>query len=31
MAWMLFAIVMACTLILIKSSNRWVFYQGGFK
>jgi multiple sugar transport system permease protein len=31
MAWMLFAIVMACTLVLIKSSNRWVFYQGGFR
>jgi multiple sugar transport system permease protein len=31
MAWMLFAIVMAFTLILIKSSNRWVFYQGGFR
>jgi len=29
MAWMLFAIVLACTLVLIKSSNRWVFYQGG--
>jgi multiple sugar transport system permease protein len=31
MAWMLFLIVMACTLVLIKSSNRWVFYQGGFR
>ena len=31
MAWMLFVVVMACTLILIKSSNRWVFYQGGFR
>jgi multiple sugar transport system permease protein len=31
MAWMLFVIVMACTLVLIKSSNRWVFYQGGFR
>jgi len=31
MAWMLFAIVMAFTLVLIKSSNRWVFYQGGFR
>jgi multiple sugar transport system permease protein len=31
MAWMLFVIVLACTLILIKSSNRWVFYQGGFR
>jgi multiple sugar transport system permease protein len=31
MAWMLFVIVLACTLVLIKSSNRWVFYQGGFR
>ncbi|TMK93709.1 MAG: sugar ABC transporter permease [Actinobacteria bacterium] len=31
MAWMLFAIVMGCTLVLIKSWNRWVFYQGGFR
>jgi multiple sugar transport system permease protein len=31
MAWMRFVIVMACTLVLIKSSNRWVFYQGGFR
>ena len=31
MAWILFVIVMACTLVLIKSSNRWVFYQGGFR
>ena len=31
MAWVLFVIVMACTLVLIKSSNRWVFYQGGFR
>ena len=31
MAWMLFVIVLACTLILIKTSNRWVFYQGGFR
>jgi multiple sugar transport system permease protein len=31
MAWVLFVIVMACTLVLIKSSNRWVYYQGGFR
>lgn len=29
MAWVLFVIVMVCSLVLIKSSNRWVFYQGG--
>lgn len=31
MAWVLFAIVMACTLVIIKTSKRWVFYQGGFR
>ncbi len=31
MAWVLFVIVMACTLVLIRTSRRWVFYQGGFK
>jgi multiple sugar transport system permease protein len=31
MAWVLFAVVMVCTLILIKSSDRWVHYQGGFR
>ncbi len=31
MAWVLFVIVMACTLALIRLSNRWVFYQGGFR
>lgn len=31
MAWMLFLMIMACTLILIRSSSRWVFYQGGFR
>lgn len=31
MAWILFLIVMACTLVLIRSSRRWVFYQGGFR
>ena len=31
MAWVLFVIVMVCTLVLIKTSNRWVFYQGGFR
>jgi multiple sugar transport system permease protein len=31
MAWMLFLMIMVCTLILIRSSSRWVFYQGGFR
>jgi multiple sugar transport system permease protein len=31
MAWILFLMIMVCTLILIRSSSRWVFYQGGFK
>jgi multiple sugar transport system permease protein len=31
LAWMLFLITMGCTLVLIKSSNRWVHYQGGFR
>jgi multiple sugar transport system permease protein len=31
MAWMLFLVVMACTIVLIRSSKRWVFYQGGFR
>jgi multiple sugar transport system permease protein len=29
LAWVLFVITMLCTLLLIKSSNRWVHYQGG--
>jgi multiple sugar transport system permease protein len=29
LAWVLFAITMACTLLIIKGSRRWVFYQGG--
>ena len=29
MAWVLFLIIMVCTVVLIKTSNRWVFYQGG--
>ena len=31
MAWVLFIIVMICTLIVIRTSRRWVFYQGGFR
>ena len=29
LAWVLFIITMVCTLVLIKTSNRWVHYQGG--
>lgn len=29
MAWFLFAVVMVITLILQKTQNRWVFYEGG--
>jgi multiple sugar transport system permease protein len=31
MAWILFLITMACTILLIRASRRWVFYQGGFR
>jgi multiple sugar transport system permease protein len=31
MAWVLFLVVMACTLVIIQTSNRWVHYQGGFR
>ena len=31
MAWVLFLITMACTAILIRTSTRWVHYQGGFR
>ncbi|HEX9124473.1 MAG TPA: sugar ABC transporter permease [Actinomycetota bacterium] len=29
MAWALFLVVMACTVVLTKTSGRWVHYQGG--
>lgn len=31
LAWMLFLIIMICTIVLIRSSRRWVHYQGGFR
>ena len=31
MAWVLFLIIMVCTLVLIRDSRRWVHYQGGFR
>ena len=30
-AWLLFCIIMACTLILVKTSDRWVYYAGEIK
>ena len=29
MAWVLFLMIMLVTLVLLKSSSRWVYYQGG--
>jgi len=29
LAWMLFLVTMVCTLILVKTSSRWVHYAGG--
>ena len=31
MAWVLFIIIMAFTAVLIRTSNHWVHYQGGFR
>ncbi|HXJ66130.1 MAG TPA: sugar ABC transporter permease, partial [Actinomycetota bacterium] len=31
MAWMLFVVTLVCTLILIRTSRRWVHYQGGLR
>jgi multiple sugar transport system permease protein len=31
MAWVLFLIILVCTAVLIRTSRRWVFYQGGFR
>ncbi|GAC1436156.1 MAG: hypothetical protein NVSMB65_10220 [Chloroflexota bacterium] len=28
MAWILFMIIMACTLVLLYGSRRWVYYEG---
>ena len=30
-AWVLFAIILVFTLILVKSSGRWVYYEGGLR
>jgi multiple sugar transport system permease protein len=29
LAWILFVIIMICTLLIIRGSRRWVHYQGG--
>jgi multiple sugar transport system permease protein len=29
LAWLLLVITLICTLIILKTSSRWVFYQGG--
>jgi multiple sugar transport system permease protein len=31
MAWILFLITMACTILLIRTSRRWVHYQGSLR
>jgi multiple sugar transport system permease protein len=31
MAWMLFVVIMVVTALIIRSSRRWVFYQGGLR
>jgi multiple sugar transport system permease protein len=31
LSWVMFLIIMVCTLLLIRSSRRWVHYQGGFR
>ena len=29
MAWILFVIILICTLVIFRSSGRWVYYEGG--
>jgi multiple sugar transport system permease protein len=31
LSWVMFVVIMVCTLALIRSSRRWVHYQGGFR
>jgi multiple sugar transport system permease protein len=31
LSWAMFVVIMVCTLVLIRSSRRWVHYQGGFR
>ena len=29
MAWILFIIILACTILVLRSSERWTHYEGG--
>jgi multiple sugar transport system permease protein len=29
LAWVLFAIILVLTLLVVRSSDRWVYYEGG--
>jgi multiple sugar transport system permease protein len=31
LSWVMFVVIMVCTLLLIRGSRRWVHYQGGFR
>jgi multiple sugar transport system permease protein len=31
LSWVMFVVIMLCTLLLIRSSRRWVHYQGAFR
>ena len=31
LSWVMFVVIMLSTLVLIRSSRRWVHYQGGFR
>jgi len=31
LSWVMFIVIMACTIVLIRTSRRWVHYQGGFR
>jgi len=31
LSWVMFVVIMACTIALIRTSRRWVHYQGGFR
>jgi multiple sugar transport system permease protein len=29
LAWVLFLIILALTLVIVRSADRWVYYEGG--
>jgi multiple sugar transport system permease protein len=31
LSWVMFLVIMSCTIVLIRGSRRWVHYQGGFR